>query len=152
MHRSAALALLVALLGCSNPFGPPPREADDLRLALVDQVRAKDAGEHIRLSDAWPGDWDRAAVLPPYSSDSIANDLLGFPFAYERASPWTYTEGGVVIVLATGNEVLAWFKVPSADLSLHCAPELVPRDNDQFTVHRLDGFVGLGPDDRSDCV
>lgn len=147
-----ALVLLAPILACSNPFEPPPREADHLRQALVDLVREKDAGEQIRLADAWPGDWDRAVVLRPYSTDANARDLLGFPFAYEGASPWTNAEGGVVVVLATGTDVMAWFQLPSADVGFHCVPDLVAHENDVFTVYRVEGFVGVGPEEQPGCV
>ena len=104
MRTILVAALIMASVGGCSSRAEPPGEMDGLRRALVSLVREKDAGEQIRLSDAWPGVWDRAAILGPYSSDASASELLGFEFAYEAASPWTNTEGGVVVVLTNGGE------------------------------------------------
>jgi hypothetical protein len=143
------IAVAVTLFGLafSVTLGPPPGEADGLRQALVDLVRDKDEGERIRLSDAWSGDWDRAAVLGPYSSNRTARKALGFDFGYEAASPWTNTEGGWVVVLAKNRRAVAWFKVPASDLGLYCVKGLVERSADEFTVFRNEGYVGIGPED-----
>jgi hypothetical protein len=113
---------------------------------LVDLVRDREESERIRLSDAWSGDWDRAVVLGPYSSNRSARKVLGFEFGH-AASPSTNAEDGWVVVLAKDLRAVAWFKVPAADVGLDCVKRLVERSADEFTVFWNEGFVGIGPDD-----
>jgi hypothetical protein len=148
-----AIALLALVAGCSAKTEPPPSESADLRRILVDLVRDQDPGDRIRLRDAWPGDWDRAAFFGPYTDDDRAKTVLGFDFPYEAVSPWVNTEGGWVVVLAKGDEALAWLKVSATEIGLYCVPELVKRDADEFTVGREDGYAFIGAEGQADhCI
>lgn len=89
-------------------------------------------------------DWDRVAFLGPYSYNDRTREILGFPFDIERISPWTYTEGGTVIVLASGGEARSWFAVPSADVGLTCLGNTVVLSASDATMT----VVKKGPGNR----
>lgn len=145
MKRPFLAILLMLGLACTASVGPPDHEADDLRGALITLAREQPEGGRIRLRDAWPGDWDRVAILGPYYSNAIAGEVLGFAFNYESVSPWINTEGGAIVVLAKDHEALAWFKVPSRDIGL-CLKNIVAREDDEFSVfHYDDGSMSIGP-------
>ena len=135
--RTLAVGLAVLVAACTSA---PPSTPDDAarRESLVTLVQSAASGSSVDLRAALGSDWDRAVFLGPYADNAGAREVLGFDFDLERVSPWTRTEGGSVVVLVKGAQPVAWFTVPSTDVSLSCL--------DYESVAATDGVLTLVED------
>ncbi len=130
-----------------------PPEDVDRREALIAAVGDAAQGDTVDLVAVLGDDWDRVAFLHPYYSNKLARETLGFDFDVESESPWTYTEGGTVVVLAADDELVAWLAVPSGDVQLGCLDgRVIPAVEAVFTIREKEGRWGdLGPPDLRFC-
>jgi hypothetical protein len=132
--RYLILALLLAAAACSTP----PGQDNVRRDALLAAVAGAEDGETVDLVSVFGPDWDRAVILGPYASSSHAEAKLGFPFNIEEASPYTYTEGGVVMLLAAGSTIVAWMPFAGSELSFGC-PRPASAADSKLVVVREEG-------------
>lgn len=111
-----ALATIVLLAACgpSNPTHDPKQHDQ-----LVAAVRA-DSGASIDLRTVLGTSWDRVAFLGPYEVNEGAQRILGVPFNVEELSPWRGTEGGALVVLALGDEIVSYFELPGSEVAVEC--------------------------------
>jgi hypothetical protein len=119
---------------------------------LIEAVSNATVGDRLDLREVLGDDWDQIGFLGPYGTNDNARQVLGFDFDYEAASPWSNSEGGVVIVLADGRAAVSWFAVPSDQVGLFCmqgADEAVTAEDATYTVAEDDaGYRDLVPDPR----
>ena len=124
MLKARTILILTILLVSGACGGPAPTPANEnsafgVDLSAAAHKAARDGGR-VALMDVEVGAWDRAIVFGPYAESADAARLLGFPWDLTTASPWTNSEGGYVVVLADFSKILAWTKVQSSDVELHC--------------------------------
>ena len=144
----------LAAIACSTTLSAPPPEDVDRREALIAAVEDSAPGQELELTSVLGGDWDRAVFLGPYYENDRAREDLGFDFDIEGASPWSYAEGGVVIVLARSGTVAGWLAVPSGDVGLHCLQNgttLAANEAALVVVEDEDGYRSLIDPDRLGC-
>jgi len=112
--------VLVLLLASMSSCTSAELHADDqLRLKLVDAVHRASDGAIVDLAATLDANWDRVALLPPYTSNEEARKALGVAFN-AQASPTYVDDNGTVIVLARGDSVVAWFPMYWRDADLGC--------------------------------
>lgn len=142
----AAIGLGSCILSTTAP------EDQALRGALIAEIQEAADGDTIDLQTILGSGWDRLAILGPYAPDKSAEDLLGFAFPVEDLSPWTYTEGGDVFVLANGQRLVSWFGLPSVNGGVDCLYGDVYRSDTKFTViEDHDGYRELALRGRFEC-
>jgi hypothetical protein len=131
--RRAAQALLVAaLVGCADPS--LPRESVELRDELVRAGQFARSGTTIDLAVLFDADWDRVAILTPYTTDDEARRILGFDFAV-TSTGMPANEEGVVLVLANGEAVAGWFYLTYASLYVAAnQPVVIRREEARLRV------------------
>lgn len=119
IRSELALALVtIVLLAACGPSSPT--QDPKLHDQLVAAVRAADNGESIDLRTVLGENWDRVAFLGPYESNVGAQRILGVPFNVEETSPWRYTEGGTLVVLALGDKIVSYFELPGSEVAVEC--------------------------------
>jgi hypothetical protein len=144
--------VLLLTVACSTLSLPP--EDTERRDALNAAADAARPGDELTLTDVLGNDWDRASFFGPYYTNDQARQDLGFDFDIEKASPWTYTEGGVVIVLSRGPALVDWLAVPTPDIGLHCLENgevLAVEDATLLVTQDESGFKELIDPDRPPC-
>lgn len=144
--------LIVALFVAAACSSAPPEDSAR-REAFVAAVEGALPGDTIRLQDSLGSDWDRVAFLSAYYDNESARETLGFDFDYEGVSPWEVTEGGTIVVLAEGAQLVSWMAVPSEDVGLRCFDaEVVAAEDGMFTVVLEDGrWRSLVPAGEDSC-
>ncbi len=111
-----AVALSLQLAGCGPSYASMPPEDGALRSALVEAAHRAGACAALDLSDVFPGQWDRIAIIGPYTTNAEVAQMLGLSLDVQSVSAWNGNEGGSVLVLARAGEVVGWFLLPSSDL------------------------------------
>ena len=145
--------IFLASIGLGSCFLSTTAPEDQaLRGALIAEIQEAADGDTIDLGMALGSGWDRLVVLAPYAANKSAEDLLGFAFPVEQLSPWTYTEGGAVIVIADGRRLVAWFGLASVNGGLDCLSSDIYRSDTKFTVlEEDDGHRELALRGRFEC-
>jgi len=145
------LAALVVVVAACAPAAP----AEDTARgdALVAAVNVAEPGSTVDLRSVVGSDWDRVVFLGPYTYNDRAKEALGFDFDIEAVSPWTNTEGGMLVVLASGSKVVAWFAVPSQQVGLHCLDQesIAAADTVLTVIEQQGGFRSLTDPDLPWC-
>jgi hypothetical protein len=100
-------------------------ENANLHAQLVRAAYDAADGAVLDLHELSGSGWDRVALIPPYGSNGLVEDLLGVPFDVEAVSPWTHSEGGTVFVLADNEAAVGWFLLPWSELDAGCAKGVV---------------------------
>lgn len=153
--RALILMLAVAVAACAGGAPTPTTQSEDAsrRAALVTAVREATPGGTLDLRAVLGGDWDHVAFLGPYTDNAFARQLLGFDFDLQAVSPWTNSEGGAVIVLASGSEAVAWMAVPASTVGLHCLEDTrLPAGSAVVSVYEeAGGFRELADATRPGC-
>lgn len=110
MHSPAATRSAICLLavvgaalagGCGNKPPAPP----DLTQAILEATR--DTGV-VEFAFAFPGEWDRLFIVPPYTSESEARRIVGADWpGYWGADIATRGDITLVVFLGRTNTVTA---------------------------------------------
>ena len=151
--RSLLAGLAILVTACS-PGTPSTANDTARRDALVAAVRQAAPGSTVDLRQTVGSDWERAIFLGPYIRNDEAKADLGFDFDIERVSPWVNSEGGTVVVLASGSQAVAWFALPSKDAGVHCLedPTIPAADATLTLVEESGGYRELAKPDRLQCA
>jgi hypothetical protein len=98
------------------------------------------SGGVIDLSNQLPGAWTKVCVLPPYSTNKTAKELLGFEYDIEFTSAIYSSDTISLLLTATDKSVLQGFEVKrsNADFS-NLGAKCYSRDNAIFKVEK-DGW------------
>lgn len=146
------LTLVAIVVSACGPLGSPPGEDDSRRASLQQAVQASAPGDVIDLADVLGRDWDRVGVFGPYwTNDTVAKELAT-EFDYERATNWLYSEGGHVVVMASGDDVVAWFNIPLQTEIMCLDGKVLEQLAATVGVVESTGFGKvLGPVERPNC-
>jgi len=100
------------LSGCSGG-------GQDISASLAGKV-AHGGGDVIDLSQLGPSSWQRVCVLPPYTTNDRAAQILGFRWDAQGKTGIDANDTFAVLVFVQGTEVVAYTKHPrnQGDLSL----------------------------------
>lgn len=153
MRYLSFIALLIAAGLAIALWWPPPGGDDGRRQALERAVAGATPGDTIDLVSVLGADWDRAIVFGGYHTNQSADAILGFPFDYERAADSDGTDTGSFVLLADGDEVVAWFNVANGAFLFDCldGEEWRPEDGPLTVGHDGFGSRVLGPLERPNC-
>ncbi|WP_028240126.1 hypothetical protein [Stutzerimonas azotifigens] len=136
MRRLAWLPVLASLVACSE------------RAALDDALaEGLASGQPVDLSALQPGPWDRACVLPPYTTDPAAETILGTPWEAGRYTDIAMSDAIAVLVFLDGRRVAAHVEMPRrrGDLA-GLVPRCMDRSNArlQEREERVSWLTGRG--------
>ena len=152
-RRRPALVAIIAVVAVIAVACAPAGEDNDRRDAFQAALEQAAPGDTIDLADVLGPGWDRVAVFGPYWTNDDVADRLGAPFDYERGAKSQYNEDGHVVVMASGEEIVAWFNIPW-EVDIGCLDgEVFPVD--AATLGVVEGSAGfgkvVGPATRPDC-
>ena len=97
MVRFLILILVLSLPGCST------RSSETL-------VLDTDSGI-IDLAEQLPGEWQRVCILPPYSTNRTARELLGFDYDVESRSAIPASDGITLLLAVDNGTVVGAFEI-----------------------------------------
>jgi hypothetical protein len=89
--------LLLLLTGCAD------RSSESLRLETRDGI--------VDLAEQLPGEWKRVCLLPPYSTNRMASDLLGFEYNIESRSRIVSSDSITLLLTVDGRSVVDGFEI-----------------------------------------
>ena len=146
MRPFLVLAALVCLSACraDAPGGRPPGDG-----GLSDRIAsAVREGALVDLEALAPSAWTRVCAFSPYTTQAMAEQVLGFAWPYAWGNIEHLDDFSFVVLVddrrADGEQVVAALEQPRnrgdfAGLDSPC----VPRDRARFTVRR-DGDLASG--------
>jgi hypothetical protein len=97
MVRFLILILVLSLPGCST------RSSETL-------VLDTDSGI-VDLAEQLPGEWQRVCILPPYSTNRTARELLGFDYNVESRSAIPASDGITLLLAVDSGAVAGAFEI-----------------------------------------
>lgn len=115
----------------------PANERPDLAQRIAHLVSATGDGGTIAFTDVLESDWDRVVVLPPYTGDQFAEQILGFAW-HADALDLTNRQYNAVLFVRDGA-VVAWHLLDrEIDFPLGPGPNDswldLSRDQARFTI------------------
>lgn len=94
------LAILILLtVSCSKSYNPPIKTFD------------VPYGE-LRLSEKLDGDWERVCLIKPYSTNELAEQIIGFQFDVESKSGISVLDGITLVLVISNESVIEYFETP----------------------------------------
>jgi hypothetical protein len=127
MKRLTLVLLVMLLLGCSGG-------SSSISEQIIFQFEASKSAL-IDLSVVGPASWERVCVLPPYTTNQTAEQILGFKWDAESETSIAGDDRINVLVFVQNRQVVAYTEHPSnmGDFS-KLQPRCLPRA--QATVKR----------------
>ena len=123
LRKIILLSASAALCACSS--GTPKA----LKLAL------EPSGGRIDLSESLPGEWGRVCVIPPYSTNEHASEILGIPLNIESKSSIYMLDSIALLVAMWGESVSGLFEVPRGGVDFtHLGGKCYRRGDARFAV------------------
>jgi hypothetical protein len=104
MNRTSRVLLLLFLCGCSHGDSSISQQ-------IAVQFKASQTSP-IDLSAVGPASWDRVCVLPPYTNNQTAEQILGFKWDAESNTSIAVSDGINVLVLVQNKQVVAYTEHP----------------------------------------
>lgn len=77
----------------------------------ISRVLKSDANQ-ISMSDVTPFEWDELFIFPPYSSEEMVNEALGFAWQEYDKSGIEYNDGHALLVFIRDDKTAAWCMNP----------------------------------------
>ena len=120
MSRKLLVLIALCLVAC---------EKNSETLALNTSEKFIDLAVHI------PGNWSKVCVLPPYTTNAMAKELLGFGYNVELNTNISTSDSITLLLTISGNTVLQAFEVNrrNADFS-SLGAKCYPRSNAKFRL------------------
>ena len=98
------------LLACSFLFACTMNDKD-ISARIEAQFYASDT-EPINLAVLGPDSWERVCVLPPYTDNKQAEEILGFKWNSDSKTSIGGSDGINVLVFVRGSEVVSYTEHP----------------------------------------
>lgn len=134
-----ALWCLIGLVALSCT-GTPDRLRQDTADSLAAAISSAGDGDWIELSDHIDVEYEAVTVFPPYQTNEVARDTLGFDWDIEGTGS-TQSEGVNIVVFVRERSVAAWFKAQydTVDFRVDDRPTTLPAQDATVQVV-LEGF------------
>lgn len=105
MIRSVPLLFsTLFLLSACSPYPKAPK------------LDISDYSSTVNLSEVVKGSWTHVCTFPPYTSNEVSSEKLGFDWKLEEKSAVFIDDSVTLLVFATESEVVKYFEVSRGDV------------------------------------
>lgn len=66
----------------------------------------------VNLAEVVDGEWDRVCIFSPYSTNQVAEDVLGFKWPLETESGVGVNDGVSLLVFVKSSSVASFYEIP----------------------------------------
>jgi hypothetical protein len=148
-------ALVAGLVSVSCSAATESSQRADVLASFSTGADALDVGESLDIREIHPTSWDRLGMFPAYAANDDVRRVLSVSFDIEAASPWANTEGGTMVLFATGDHVDSWIAVPDDVTYFGCIGGGLELAADAATLQMVQGESGelvLAPRSSLPCI
>jgi hypothetical protein len=144
MRRALSIFVSLGLLGaCVSHASPGDQGLSDRIAGLVQ--RAPDTT--LNLAALAPFHWSRLYIFEPYTTEEVAERVLGFDWQYEWGAIEARDDRALLVFVDSGRVVAALEQTYDRGNFAHAARGVgYPRDSATFRLHIQDTLTNGAPD------